>query len=128
LYCVLANAFFYFDDPNFPVFQGDSLWYPVLSLAVVYGLFGALAWSQRRDSAGAGVVLMACWLAAALLLLGRGRDWYGSLTIPNYYNQSLRLGGMVGAVGQGACLVAAAVCVLTWKVGLWVFSRRRATA
>jgi hypothetical protein len=120
-----ANTFFYLADPNDPL---GSPWTPVLVVAAVYGLFGLLAWSQRRDLAGTAVVHAACLLAAALLLLGRGRDWYGSVTVPNYYHQVIRLGSVMGGVGQLVCLVVAGIGVLVIRVARWIGSGRRLDA
>jgi hypothetical protein len=115
--CAVGNAFLYLTDPNYPPVRDDSWWLPILTVAAVYALFGALAWTQRRSLAGASVVALAVCLAAALLLWGRGMDWYGSNTIPNYYNQVMRLGSLVGGLGQLACLGVAAAGALAVRVG-----------
>src|SRR5262245_43663737 len=122
LVCAAANTFFYLADPNAPL---GSPWTPVLVIAAAYGLFGLLAWSQRRDWAGTAVVHSACLLAAALLLCGRGWDWYGSGTVPNYYHQVMRLGSVVGGVVQLVCLVVAGIGVLGIRVARWTGSGRR---
>lgn len=114
--CAIGNAYFYLTDPNYPPVPDDSWWFPILTLAVVYALFGALAWSQGRSPVGASIVALSATLAAALLLWGRGMDWYGSNTIPNYYNQVMRLGSVVGGLGQLACLLMASAGALAVRV------------
>lgn len=128
LLCTAANAFFYLADPNYSSLPGGSPWPPVLATAIGYVLFGLLAWSQRCDAVGASVVLAASLLAAACLLYGRGMDWYGSVTMPNYYNQILRLGSIVGGLGQAACLLFAGAGVLFIRVGRRFGPDRRAVA
>src|SRR5262249_49739649 len=125
VYCAAANAFFWLCDPqNAGLLPGESPWPPVASVAAVYALLAALAWSQRRDPAGATVVFVACLLAAAFLLFFPGRDVSGAATVPNYYNQVMRLGSLMGGVGQAACLVVATALLLVRRVGRWILARR----
>jgi hypothetical protein len=124
--CVLGaagNAFFYLADPNYVTTPDLSPWTPVVTLGVVYGLFAVLAWTQRRSTAGTLIVLSALLAALLFLLYGRGGDWYGSVTVPNYYNQTMRLGSILGGVLQLACLVVAGAFTLVRWLGALLFRR-----
>jgi hypothetical protein len=124
LACATANAFLYLTDPNYPPVPDESWWWrPVLTLGVVYVLFALLAWAERDSWLGSFVVLTAVCLAALLLVWGRGMDWYGSRTVPNYYNQVVRLGSGFGGLGQLACLLAAASATFTRWLALRMFDR-----
>jgi hypothetical protein len=126
--CLLSavwNAFFYLNDLNYPPAPGTPVWISVASISLVYALFALLGWSQRRSKAETIFVLLTCILSAGFLLLGRGRDWYGSMTIPNYYNQVIRLGTAFGGLGQIGCLLSATVGVGILKFGRYVLARRR---
>jgi hypothetical protein len=122
----LGNAFFYLADPNYVTVPGMSPWPPVITLGIVYGLFGVLAWSQRWSTAGTLIVLSACLAAMVFLLYGRGGDWYGSVTVPNYYNQTIRLGSFLGGLLQVACLVVTAGFVLVRWLAALLFRAARA--
>jgi hypothetical protein len=117
LLSALWNAFFYLYDPHYPPAGGTPALVSVATIATVYGLFALLGWSQRRSKAGTILVLLTCALSVTFLLAGRGRDWYGSMTIPNYYSQAIRLGTVVGGLGQMGCIFVAAVGVGILKVG-----------
>ena len=128
LFSALWNAFFYLNDPNYPPAPSSPVWISVATIALVYALFALLGWSQRRSQASTFAVLFMCILSAGFLLLGRGRDWYGSMTIPNYYNQSIRLGTVFGGLGQVGCLLVAAAGVGILKLGQHITGHRRPTA
>ena len=125
LLSALWNAFFFLNDRNYPPTLGTPVWISVAAITLVYGLFALLGWSQRKSKAGTIIVLMTCILSAAFLLVGRGRDWYGSMTIPNYYNQIIRLGTLLSGFGQIGCLFLAAVGVGILELGRRITAHRR---
>jgi hypothetical protein len=112
LLCTAANAFFYLADPNYPLLPNQSRWPPILAIAVIYTLFGLLAWSRRGSTVSGLSILVLCALAAGLLVWGRGQEWYGSVTVPNYYNMAYRLGALFGGMAQVVCLAVASVAAL----------------
>jgi protein-S-isoprenylcysteine O-methyltransferase Ste14 len=112
LLCTAANAFFYLDDPNYFLLKGESRWPPILAVALLYALFGLLAWQQRSSTPSSLITLILCFLSAGLLVWGRGQDWHSSVTIPNYYNQAFRFGTIFGGIGQIVCLSIASLSAL----------------
>jgi hypothetical protein len=123
-YVTALNAFLCTTDRGLLSIPGASSQGPVLVGAFVYGSFAILAWARRKDAAGAAAVLAACAASAAFLILGRGRDWYGAMTVPDYYKQAMRLGTSFGGMAQLACLAGASVFSLYRRVG----RKRSATA
>jgi hypothetical protein len=126
LLCALWNAFFYLNDPNYPAAPGTPIWISVLAITVVYGLFAMLGWNLRRSKAATIFIFLMCVLSVAFLLLGRGRDWYGSMTVPNYYNQVIRLGTTLGGLAQVGCLLLAVAGVSILKLSQFRKIRRHA--
>jgi hypothetical protein len=106
---VFADAAFWLGDSRYPWSPGQSVWPAVVGGAVIYVALGLAAYSQRGSVRASAWVLVCTLAAAALLVLGRGRDWYGSTINAAYYNQAMRLGSLVGAMGQAACATAALV-------------------